>query len=217
MARDRRSSSEAPAAVGGVDHREAHHQHHCGAPSGTIGSKLKALRRRGKSTAPQVTALLLETAKLNLDPPPPSKHAVRVPPREPSPPPPEPSSPTMPPPPLPPPPPPPMLPPSMPLPTAESPRVDYIDAGDHGVAFWATTRHPEIPGYRGRPGGDGEEERYWNPAQPPCVPYHRSAHLFANSSEAARAAMAAERVEVTCRLEEKMTTTSTRRSLRSRR
>jgi hypothetical protein len=132
---NRRSSSEATAAVGGLRrglHREAHHQHHWTERHHWLQAQ-EALRRRGKSTAPQVTALLLEKAKLNLDPPPPSKHAV--PPREPSPPPPEPSSPTMPPPPLPPPPPPSMPPPSTPLPTAESPRVDYIDAGDHGVAF----------------------------------------------------------------------------------
>ena len=51
-----------------------------------------------------------------------------------------------------------------------------------------------IPGYRGTPGGD-EEERFWNPEKPPCVPSdHRPAHLF-SSEEAARAAGAASRVE----------------------
>ena len=44
------------------------------------------------------------------------------------------------------------------------------------------------------PGGD-EEERYWNPEMPPCVPSdHRPEHLF-NSREAAEAAGAASRVE----------------------
>ena len=103
-----------------------------------------------------------------------------------------------PPPPVPPPPPaesptPPLPPPSVPLPsTTESTpeQVDYTDAGDSTVAFWATARHPEIPGYRGRPGGD-EAERFWNPERPPCVPSdHRPANLF-NSREAAEASGAA--------------------------
>ena len=38
--------------------------------SGTIGKKLKKLRKRGKSTASQVAALLQATAALNLEPPP---------------------------------------------------------------------------------------------------------------------------------------------------
>ena len=38
--------------------------------SGSIGSQLKVLRKRGKVTAPQVTALLRAKAALNLDPPP---------------------------------------------------------------------------------------------------------------------------------------------------
>ena len=62
------------------------------------------------------------------------------------------------------------------------------------MAFWATKRHPEIPGYRGRPGGD-EAERFWNPAAPPCVPSdHRPTCLF-SSRLAAEAAAAASRVE----------------------
>ena len=95
-----------------------------------------------------------------------------------------------------------MPPPSVPLsvpPAAElSPPVDYYDtdAGDCSVVFWAKQRHPEIPGYRGRLGGD-DEERYWNPAEPPCVPSdHRPARLF-KSNLAAKAACAAERVEET--------------------
>ena len=165
-------------------------------PSGTVGAKLKAWRKRGKATAAQCAALLQQPAKLNLELPPPRKKDLPQP--EPEPPPqPEPS---LPPPPEPePPPPPPMPPPSTPLPPAaeSSPQVDYIDAGDRSVAFWANKRHPEIAGYRGRPGGD-EDERYWNPARPPCVPSdHRPGHLFASSSEAARAAMTAERVEET--------------------
>ena len=45
-------------------------------------------------------------------------------------------------------------------PSAESSQqVDYIDAGDTRVAFFATARHPEIAGYRGRAGAD-EAERY---------------------------------------------------------
>ena len=51
-----------------------------------------------------------------------------------------------------------------------------------------------IPGYRGLPGCSAEE-RFWDPAKPPCVPSdHRPAHLF-NSREAAEAAGAAARVE----------------------
>ena len=74
----------------------------------------------------------------------------------------------------------------MPLqPTAPTPAIDYADAGDQSKAFWAIARHPDIAGYRGRPGGD-DEERYWNPEKPPCVPSdHRPARLF-NSEEAAR-------------------------------
>ena len=81
------------------------------------------------------------------------------------------------------------------LPAAESsPQVDYIDAGDRSVAFWHPARHPEILGYRGRPGGN-EVERYWNPAKPPCVPSDlRPQHLF-TALVAAEAAAAAERVE----------------------
>ena len=89
-----------------------------------------------------------------------------------------------------------MPPPSTPLQLADATVecVDYIDAGDCSEAFWATERHPEIQGYRGRPGGD-EDERYWNPTRPPCVPSdHRPANLF-NSREAAEAAGAASRVE----------------------
>ena len=75
-----------------------------------------------------------------------------------------------------------------------NPPVDYIDAGDTSVPLFARSRHPEIPGYRGR-GGCEEAERFWNPARPPCVPSdHRPAHLF-NSREAAEAAGAASRVE----------------------
>ena len=68
------------------------------------------------------------------------------------------------------------------------------------AAFFATERHPEIPGYRGRPGAsgirDGDiEEIYWNPAAPPCVPSdHRPGELF-HSREAAEAAGMASRVE----------------------
>ena len=77
----------------------------------------------------------------------------------------------------------------------ESVRVDYTGAGDLSVPFFAKGRHPEIPGYRGRRGGD-DDERYWNPRMPPCVPSdHRPANLF-NSREAAEAAGAAARVEL---------------------
>ena len=77
----------------------------------------------------------------------------------------------------------------------ESVRVDYTGAGDLSVPFFAKGRHPEIPGYRGRPGGD-DDERYWNPRMPPCVPSdHQPANLF-NSREAAEAAGAAARVEL---------------------
>ena len=136
-------------------------------PSGSVGAKLKAWRKRGKVTAAQCAALLQAKTKLNLEVPPPRKKNAPRP--EPSPPPPPEPSPPPQPEPLPPPPPPPMPPPSTPLPPAESPRVDYSDAGDPSVAFWANKRHPEIPGYRGRPGGD-EEERYWNPVEPGTAP-----------------------------------------------
>ena len=60
-----------------------------------------------------------------------------------------------------------------------------------GVYQWSDD---SIPGYRGTPGGS-EEERYWNPERPPCVPSdHRPVHLF-NSREAAEAAGMASRVE----------------------
>ena len=88
-----------------------------------------------------------------------------------------------------------MPPPSTPIAAEPKPQVDYVDAGDRSVPFFATERHPEIEGYRGRRGGD-EEERFWNPAMPPCVPSdHRPANLF-NSREAAEAAGAAARVEL---------------------
>ena len=77
-----------------------------------------------------------------------------------------------------------------------APRVDYLNApaDQPSAPLWSTTRHGSIPGYRGRPGGDNEE-RYWNPAMPPCVPSdHRPAHLF-NSRDAAEAAGMASRVE----------------------
>ena len=147
---------------------------------GQVSAKLKLLRKRGKSTAPQIAALLCAPAVLNLTPAPRKSAAppLRPPPQPPPPP-------TLLPPPLP--------PPSVPLPAAE-PRVDYADAGDQSYPFWATERHPEIPGYRGRPGGS-DDERYWNPAKPPCVPSdHRPGHLF-NSRQAAEAAGLAARVE----------------------
>ena len=87
-----------------------------------------------------------------------------------------------------------MPPPSTPSAAEPKPQVDFTGVGDRSVPFFATERHPEIPGYRGRPGGD-DEERFWNPAMPPCVPSdHRPARLF-NSREAAEAAGAAARVE----------------------
>lgn len=73
----------------------------------------------------------------------------------------------------------------------------YLDAGDFTHAFFATALHPDIPGYRGRPGGGGgdPDERFWNPEKPPCVPSdHRPTHLF-TSREAAEAAGMASRVE----------------------
>ena len=159
--------------------------------SGTIGSQLKPLRKRGKAALPQVAALLRAPAALNFDDPPPRPAAAAPPAAAPAP------SPPPPPPPMPL--PPPMPPPSTPLPPAaeSSPQVDYIDAGDCGECFFATARHPEIPGYRGRPGID-EAERFWNPQKPPCVPSdHRPAHLHRHSSLAAKAATCAARVEET--------------------
>lgn len=73
--------------------------------------------------------------------------------------------------------------------------VDYANAGNTSVAFWAVDRHPEIKGYRGRTGGGFDEERFWNPRKPPCVPSdERPAHLF-NTRDAAVAASAASMVE----------------------
>ena len=67
-------------------------------PSGTVGAKLKAWRKRGKATATQCAALLQEKAKLNLEvaparkknapePPPPQPEPSPPPPPEPPPPP----------------------------------------------------------------------------------------------------------------------------------
>ena len=159
------------------------------AAKAALGKKLAEHRKRGTSNA----ALLSETATLSLAPPPPEKTVASAPPPpEPPPTPPPPSEEEEPP-------PPPMPPPSTPLPPAaeSSPQVDYVDAGDCSVAFFATERHPEIPGYRGRPGAD-EAERFWNPQKPPCVSSdHRPAHLHRHSSLAAKAAICAERVEET--------------------
>ena len=160
-------------------------------PKAALGKAIAQHKKHGSSTA----ALLLQKATLSLAPPPPPKRKRYVvheepPPTQPHP---EPS----PPPPLQPPPSPPtaaMPPPSLPAPCAAESKVDYSRAGDCSVPFFATERHPEIPGYRGRPGGD-DVERYWNPALPPCVPSdHRPALLF-NSREAAEAAGAAALVE----------------------
>ena len=78
--------------------------------SGTIGSQLKPLRKRGKAAASQVAALLRAPAALNFDDPPPRPAAAAPPAAAPAP------SPPPPPPPMPL--PPPMPPPSTPLPPA---------------------------------------------------------------------------------------------------
>ena len=155
----------------------------------------KKARRKGSSAEEAAAAVLRRHLKLKLPTAADIKAAWRqiataTQPQEPPPPPPPPPPPTISTPEVP---PAPLPPPSVPL--AEStPQVDYAEAGDTSVGFWATARHPEIPGYRGRPGGD-QAERYWNPAKPPCVPSdHRPAHLF-NSREAAEASGAASRVE----------------------
>jgi len=84
--------------------------------------------------------------------------------------------------------------PKKPKPKPPAAPVDYIDAGESQVAFFAAERHPEISCYRGRPGGD-EQERFWNPKEPPCVPSDdRPEHLF-NTRAAAEAASAASQVE----------------------
>ena len=161
------------------------------AAKAALGKQLAKHKKRGTSPAP----LLQKPATISLAPPPPEKTPASAPlPPEP------------PPPPVPPPPPPPPLPPRCrrqarrylrrPLPPAESiPSIEHIDAGDQSKAFWANERHPEIRGYRGRPGA-ADEERYWNPANPPLVPSDpRPGHLFGSSLEAARAAVKAEHVE----------------------
>ena len=157
--------------------------------SGTIGAKLKVLRKRGKRTAPEQATLLRASAALSLEPPP-SRKRTAPPPAPPPPPPPQPPPQLL-----------PLPPPSVPVPTADAgaapginQKIDYFDAGDCSHEFWATERHPEIAGYRGRAGAS-DEERFWNPAAPPCVPSdHRPTHLF-NSREAAEAAGMASRVE----------------------
>ena len=80
---------------------------------------------------------------------------------------------------------------------APAPALDYLDAGDHTQAFWAKSRHPEIPGYRGRPGGSDDERYYWHPRRPPCVPSDERPQLLflLFSREAAEAAGAASGVE----------------------
>ena len=155
-----------------------------------VFSKLAEYKKRGTVGSIECIALLADSAPLSFAPPK-AKVPVAAPPKPPSAPPP-------PPPPSAAPPPPPLPPPSVPLPppppAADASRVDYSDAGDTSVAFWARGRHPEIPGFRGRPGGS-EDEIYLSPWKPPCVPSdHRPAHLF-NSREAAEAAGAASRVE----------------------
>ena len=80
-----------------------------------------------------------------------------------------------------------------PKPKPAAPRVDYSEAGDTSVALWAAARHPEIRGYRGRPGEKGD--CYWNPRKPPCVPSDdRPQHLFL-TRVAAEAVSAAAQVE----------------------
>ena len=84
-----------------------------------------------------------------------------------------------------------------PKPAAPAPLVDYSGAGDTTVPLFSAKRHPEIKGCRGRPGGGGgdPDERYWNPAKPPCVPSDdRPEHLF-NTRVAAEAASTASQVE----------------------
>ena len=157
---------------------------------GALGKELREHKKRGTSSE----QLLLAAATLNLSPPSRAAAQSTVPAAEdadeaaaepsPSPPPAAP-------------------PPSVPIATVTTdPPVDYaqkyLDAGDFTHAFFAAELHPEIPGYRGRPGGAGGEPdgRFWNPAKPPCVPSdHRPAHLF-NSREAAEAAGMAARVEM---------------------
>ena len=55
--------------------------------SGSVGAKLKALRKRGKAAAPQIAALLHAPATLNLEPPPRNSTASPAPPPAPPPPP----------------------------------------------------------------------------------------------------------------------------------
>ena len=158
--------------------------------SGSIGKELVKLWKRGKVTAPQVTELLQAKASLNFEPPP-RDAPTPAPAPAPAPIPPQPTLPPPTPPPLSAPTPPPLPPPSAPLQLGPpAPCVDYLNtpADQPSAPLWSTARHASIPGYRGRPGGDNEE-RYWNPAMPPCVPSdHRPAqHLF-NSRDAAEAA-----------------------------
>ena len=51
---------------------------------------------------------------------------------------------------------------------APTPRIDYTNAGDLSMPFWAEERHREILGYRGRPGGS-DDERFWHPSTPHLV------------------------------------------------
>ena len=154
--------------------------------SGTVGGKLAKLRKKGKATVQQCAVLLRAAANLNL-------HVSKAagPPQLSAPPPPPP-----PPPPAPEPAPPPLPPPTKPLFTTG-------DRTRYPHPYWIREPWPStagrwsddsIPGYRGTPGGD-DEENYWRPEAPPCVPSDfRPPHLF-GSKEAAEAAGAAERME----------------------
>ena len=77
---------------------------------------------------------------------------------------------------------------------APTPRIDYTNAGDLSMPFWAEERHREIPGYRGRPGGS-DDERFWHPSTPPCVPSDERPQQVFGSRQAAEAAGAASGVE----------------------
>ena len=158
--------------------------------SGSVGAKLVKLRKKGKATVQQCAVLLRAAANLNLHvskaagpplstpPPPTPPPLLPLPPPQPEP-----------------------APPPLPPPTKPFDHTGNRTRYPH--PYWIREPWPStagrwsddtIPSYRGTPGGD-DEENYWKPEEPPCVPSDfRPPHLF-GSKEAAEAAGAAEAME----------------------
>ena len=167
--------------------------------SGSIGSKLVVLRKKGKRAAPDIAAMLRAESTLSFEPPPRKSTPSATPP-----PPPPPPLPPLPPPPQ----PPPVEPPPLPPPTVPFDRADDRTVYEHPRSRWDWEVEPpqlrwdtDIVGYRGTSDFDGQ---YWDPAKPPCVPSDlRPAHLI-SSKLCAEAVCAAARIEgfMPCKYEE---------------